>query len=245
MTETQAPSIHADPAAIDTFLMHLQLEAQRMQRALELNQLQQQRYMDEYDRRGGWTRAFLVNNTNGHVHKSMGCSTCFADTQFAWLTGYSGQTEEQIIEAAGMRACTVCYPDAPAETLSRPGVIKTDEDKRLEQVRADRAEKAKARNAKAIFMPNGDNLRNEWGIIKTERSAEIEATADLANIIFYGYEHPTMQQWNDFAVRAAEALAHKRGTDFDTEIMAIGQKAAAKAKRDTAEAAKHAKRMGW
>lgn len=36
--------------------------------------------------RGGWNRAFLVANANGHAHSSMGCSTCRPTTQYAWLT---------------------------------------------------------------------------------------------------------------------------------------------------------------
>lgn len=64
---------------------------------------------DEFERRGGWTRAFLVNNSNGHVHSSMQCSTCTPTTRFHWVTEYSDSTEDEIVAAAGERACTVCY----------------------------------------------------------------------------------------------------------------------------------------
>jgi hypothetical protein len=37
---------------------------------------------EEFVRRGGWTRAFLVTNTGGHVHRTMDCRTCFPTTQF-------------------------------------------------------------------------------------------------------------------------------------------------------------------
>src|SRR5699024_5899524 len=50
--------------------------------------------------RGGWNRAFLVANTNGHVHSSTSCSTCRATTQFAWMTDYSGAAEDTIVADA-------------------------------------------------------------------------------------------------------------------------------------------------
>jgi hypothetical protein len=77
-------------------------------------------YENEYVRRGGWSRAFLVSNSNGHVHSSMNCSTCFITTQYAWMIDYSGKDEAEIVEAAGCMACTVCFPSAPVEILAQP-----------------------------------------------------------------------------------------------------------------------------
>lgn len=67
-----------------------------------------------------WSRAFLVSNSNGHVHSSMNCGTCFITTQYAWMIDYSGKDEAEIVEAAGCMACTVCFPSAPVEFLARP-----------------------------------------------------------------------------------------------------------------------------
>lgn len=78
---------------------------------------------DEYDRRGGWTRAFIVRGNDGHIHSSMKCRTCRWNTQFGWLPQYSGRTEAEIVEDAGRMACTVCYPSAPVEALGRPSKI--------------------------------------------------------------------------------------------------------------------------
>lgn len=69
----------------------------------------------EFNRRGGWTRFFHVTNTNGHVHNSMHCSSCFPDTQYVWRTDLSGATEEQVVEWEAYQACSVCMPIAPAE----------------------------------------------------------------------------------------------------------------------------------
>ncbi len=70
--------------------------------------------LDAIHEKHGWSRAFLVANDNGHVHKTMSCSTCKFDTEFTWLVEHSGKNEEEIIAAEASRACTMCYPDAPA-----------------------------------------------------------------------------------------------------------------------------------
>lgn len=63
----------------------------------------------------GWSRFFLVTNTNGHIHSSMSCSTCFADTDFAWLPELSGLTEADAVAEYGEILCSVCFKSAPVE----------------------------------------------------------------------------------------------------------------------------------
>lgn len=75
-------------------------------------------YEAEFTRRGGWTRFFLVKNNGGHVHSSMGCSTCNHNgrsTRFGWLPALSGQSEPEAVAAHGAILCTTCYPSAPVE----------------------------------------------------------------------------------------------------------------------------------
>lgn len=70
----------------------------------------------EFQRRGGWSRFFLVQQANGHVHTSMDCGTCNhrgKATQFAWLPELSGQTEADAVAAHGPILCSVCLPSAP------------------------------------------------------------------------------------------------------------------------------------
>lgn len=64
---------------------------------------------------GGWSRFFLVQNTNGHIHSSMHCSTCRWDTSFGWLTELSGLTEAEAVEEYGEILCSICFPSAPVE----------------------------------------------------------------------------------------------------------------------------------
>lgn len=66
-----------------------------------------------YRERGGWRRYYLVTSSNGHVHRERNCSTCYFNTQFAWLTDLSDCDEDQMVEAYGEKACTVCFPNAP------------------------------------------------------------------------------------------------------------------------------------
>ena len=125
-------------------------------------------YNEEFERRGGWARAFLVTGQTGHVHSSMGCSTCNRDgkpTRFHWVTEYSGTDEDTIVGAAGERACTVCYPSAPVEVLSRPTTMFTPDELVAAQERADRAAAAQRRRDDRIakgLTPDGSPLELEW-----------------------------------------------------------------------------------
>lgn len=124
---------------------------------------------DEYARRGGWARAFLVVGGDGHVHSSMGCSTCNRAgraTRFQWMTDFSGADEAAIVEAAGWRACTVCYPSAPVgDEHSLPTVMFSDEEKKQAVERSARAAKAEQARAGRIakgLTPDGSPLRVTW-----------------------------------------------------------------------------------
>lgn len=63
---------------------------------------------------GCWNRYYLVTNSNGHVHRETSCRTCFRDTEYAWLIDLADCDEAAMIEEFGEKACTVCFPDAPA-----------------------------------------------------------------------------------------------------------------------------------
>ncbi|MEV0869330.1 hypothetical protein AB0I24_15485 [Brachybacterium paraconglomeratum] len=144
--------------------------------------------------RGGWNRAFLVSNANGHVHSSMSCSTCRPTTTFAWMTQYSGAEEDAIVADAGHRACTTCYPSAPlGDAQSLPTKMFTPDEVAAQKAKEEReawaalspAEK-RARNraeklAKAVSK-TGKPLRFEEDlgeagkvreVISTERDAEL------------------------------------------------------------------------
>ncbi len=72
-------------------------------------------FLAEWNARGGWTRAYLV--PDGHIHRTTACHTLHPTTLISWLPEQSGLSEDEIVEAAGVHACTVCYPTAPVEQL--------------------------------------------------------------------------------------------------------------------------------
>lgn len=158
---------------------------------------------NEFGRRGGWSRAYLV--TDGHVHSSMHCSSCNRGefpTRFSWMIDYSGKSMAEIVEAAGERACTICYPDAPVarrdkgENVAVPKsvMLTSEEIERAEAREAEakrRAEKKAKAALNAITQPDGTPLRDEMGrdgkqkgsVVKTLRTAKSE----LKRQCWYGY----------------------------------------------------------
>ena len=73
---------------------------------------------DEFDKRGGWTRFYLVASSNGHIHSSTACHTCNKGknpTQFALVPSLSGTSVEDAVAKLGHALCSVCFPEAPVE----------------------------------------------------------------------------------------------------------------------------------
>lgn len=189
--------------------------------------------LDDIYQQDPWTRAFLVINSNGHVHKSMDCSTCFPTTRYQWLVQYSNDDEKTIVEDAGQDACTVCYPSAPAEVLNRPSRIVTADKIAKAQAKAEREAKREARIAKekanaptASGEPlkivrsiyNDGKISYEW--IKTERSAvtywlNIQGWAKFSPRKDYEIENLNLIVKN---------LAEKHGVSFEQQLKILDNK---------------------
>jgi hypothetical protein len=178
---------------------------------------------EEYRRRGGWSRAYLVQNTGGHVHSSMNCSTCYPSTQYAWLTDYSGKSEDEIVYAAGELACTVCYPTAPVEVLKRVGEIRRPADTEREQRAAAKATKAAQKAADAVTDPANGKV-----LFKTERAAANAIAAALGDLLWYGPTHPSAAKWSTTVEAAVDALAAKLALNKDDLMSEYRTKAAKK-----------------
>lgn len=159
-------------------------------------------YEDEFDRRGGWNRYFLVTNNNGHVHRERNCTTCYDSTQYAWLPELSDCDEEAMVEEFGEKACTVCFPNAPAyKAFHGPG----RRDAAAKAARdAEKAEKAAAKAEKAITALDGSPLRVDGWVVKTKIAARNELSRMVQNYGWYGPTHPT--KWLDEAVKLIEVL---------------------------------------
>lgn len=209
-------------------------------------------YDAEFRARGGWTRAFLVTNVGGHVHNSMRCSSCFPTTQFAWLPEYSGDTEELVVLDAGQSACTVCFPSAPVDVLSRPSKIEVPERKaaRLEREKA-KAEREAKKLETGILTAQGEEVRipssSSWSrgeLIKSARTAEIKTvdylvTMKLADAgfldepyYFEGYRAREVKEATECLEILIPALAAKRGVTEDGFRESVAKKVEAKYKKD-------------
>ncbi|NBR23907.1 MAG: hypothetical protein EBU08_09100 [Micrococcales bacterium] len=164
-----------------------------------------------YDR-DPWTRAFLVLASNGHVHKSQDCSTCFDTTRFQWLVQYSNDDENTIVEDAGQDACTVCYPSAPAEVLNRPSRIVTADKIAKAQAKAEREAKKAERIAKEKAnapTASGQPLTYKEGKwtreIKTERSAITEWYSQYADS-----QREIVTEYYDGTPHTEESIQHQK-----------------------------------
>lgn len=191
-----------------------------------------------------WSRFYLVTNGNGHVHRSMACSTCFPTTTFHWVTDLSGATDSEAIEEYGEKMCTTCYPDAPADPRHRaPG--RRDREA-LDAKAAEKAAKLNAKLEKAI-LPDGSPLRLQ-GLASdpsTLVAAQRTLASELGSLLWYGETHPSAADWKANVDTLVLAIAAKTGQDAAQLLADAQAKAEKKHAKDTREAEAHAKRMGW
>jgi len=167
-------------------------------------------YQLEYSRRP-WNRYFLVDNTNGHVHRGMDCTTCFLTTQYSWLVDLADCDEDAMIEEWGEMACTVCFPTAPTNpNYNRP----SRRDREAQEARAaEKAAREAAKAEKAITDLDGSPLRLEggYGVIKTKVAARNELSSAFQSLVYYGLDHP-----NDYVsqIRHLAAVLTAAGVDW-------------------------------
>jgi len=184
----------------------------------------------------GWSRAFLVKNSNGHIHASMNCGTCFPTTQYIWLTDLSGQDRLEIAGLAGEKACSVCYPDAPSEYFLRkcqledPSVVKAREERAIAK-----AEREAKRIAVGISNPDGSELRvASWSdsykeTLKTERTARIWAKNQMVWVASSSSKKDYRLEKRAETIVEIEkvlvAIANKTGQDLEVVRAEISNKA--------------------
>jgi hypothetical protein len=190
-----------------------------------------------------WTRYYLVANTNGHVHTSTGCRTCFDTTQFAWLTEQSGMSHGDLTKLAGELSCAECFPNLPKEIMDRKTRIEDPAKRktRLERETA-KAERDAKKQAKAL-LPDGSDLRftvnGHDERLKTEAAASQRLIRHLGEHKVYGY------RLDITAVGIVlEALANKHQVGIEVEGPQVAAKLATWVKREEREAAKTRARLG-
>ena len=179
----------------------------------------------EFTRRGGWARAYLVvNNGTGHVHSSTRCSTTYTTTRFAWMVDYADHSETDIIDAAGERACTICYPNAPVG-VKGTRMFTTDEIT-AQKNREERAAKRAAADAAKITVTwtSESNGRVGEREFKTLRGLTNELASILSSLVWYGESHPYASTWTA-NLAAGREIAEARGWDYDKALTAQRKKA--------------------
>lgn len=126
-----------------------------------------------------WERYFYV--PDGHVHDSQGCSSLRQTTVVLWLPSYADLSVEELINMAGERACTICFPDAPVDkptTMEEYTAVLSAKEKRAKELEQKRAEAY----SKAIKDDNGNV------VYKTERAALNDAYQSISTLVYwYGY----------------------------------------------------------
>jgi hypothetical protein len=144
-----------------------------------------------------WNRYFLVTSSDGHVHRGMNCATCFATTEYGWLPELADCDEDAMIAEFGEKACTVCFPDAPANpAFHAPG------SRDREAIEARAAEKAQREAAKFAKRLREDEQ------FRDHQNDRVETVARCKEILrnevelrdYYGQgEHP----WHEASITAA------------------------------------------
>lgn len=183
----------------------------------------------------GWDRWYIVQNTNGHIHKGDGsgtaCPTLYASTLIAWLPELSGQSETDLVAKYGEAVCTICVPEAPvyygfedgtSELATWASAVKIAENAAKDEKRA----KADAEKIVATVYDSSYTNTPRPKTFKTERAATNYVSSQLASIALYGGTHPRNDQWVA-DVRAIAATGVDLAKSFENQI-----KKAEKAIRD-------------
>jgi hypothetical protein len=193
-------------------------------------------YRDAAQHYQGWSRAYLVTNAGGHVHRSRYCSTCFATTQYEWITALSGMSDDEVVDAAGVRACTVCYPDAPVDKLAQATRVFSESER-------DAQARAAEREAKRVAARSAQVLDEAGRVLyKTDRAATNAISSALGDLCWYGTGHPEASEWLATVETTRAALAAK-GVEFDYDAaLARARKRTVKMQREGHE---QAVRQGW
>ena len=96
-------------------LLDAQTDLETLRRA---NRREVEPLREEYARRNGWLRYFVVTSSTGHVHSNVYCSHR-GSTTYGWMPDYSGAEVDTMIAELGPVMCSKCYPDAPLAFTSK------------------------------------------------------------------------------------------------------------------------------
>lgn len=191
----------------------------------------------EYQRRGGWTRWYLI--TDGHFHRDASWSRCSRtpSSDNYWLTEYSGRTEAEMIELAADRVCTVCFPNAPVIRRRASARFMTRTEAERAAHREEKARQAAAKKAAQITTPDGHELIVSGDHLKTERAAWNRAMQEATSLAWYGDDDHTAREARETIAACVAALAHRRNVTEQSLIDELNTKIERKLCKDGATVA--------
>lgn len=202
-------------------------------------------YEAEFTRRGGWFRYFLVNNSNGHVHRGMDCTTCYWDTRYSWLIDLADCDENAMIEEWGEKACTVCFPTAPVNPFynrpsrrDREAVEAREAEKRAkEELKRKKEEARLEREAKAKTKAERVAAEKAAGTYKMTPTEKRGAAVEGISKAYYGpafknYGEARVTDWDALVAACDAALEAGRAAGWKGAVTRLRK--AAEAKDDTA-----------
>lgn len=214
----------------------------------------------EYIRRGRWTRYYVVDNNNGHLHTNTRCQNTYDTTEWVWMPGMSGMTKAEAVAEGGSLTCLSCFPEFRTEIESgREPRFETPRMKRTREEReAAAAKKAAEKDAKGITNPDGTPLmqvedtrnggfRETTREIKTIIAAQRAASQAAYDLYFYnvkhpasnGEDHPQTAAWYETVRRCTEALAARLGQPVEEIGAEIEKKVKAKYRREYRDSFAH------
>jgi hypothetical protein len=188
---------------------------------------EERRPLDALYQQHQWSRFFLVTNTNGHIHKTMYCHTCFEDTRFQWLPNLSGLTEANAVQQEGEILCTACFPTAPVDWTR--GVARRDLEARAARAAA-KAEREAKKLAKAL-LPDGGVFRFKNERITTLHTAKAELKRELEWQKYYPNATHAFAPVEEIQ-RLIEAIAAKEGKTAQEVEVETKQKVNKQLKKD-------------
>lgn len=159
-----------------------------------------------------WNRAWIVSG--GHVHNTpVGCPGFKYNTQVHLLPECSGLTQDEIVDLAGERACTHCYPSAPLSALQQASKLFAPDEAAKTLKVAEKRSKADEKRTKEVRIQTGPNSQQIFG---TVRSAKIEAANEiwwtLYSMVYNGHDVTRQNHRLEAFRRIAEAVtAHRDG----------------------------------
>jgi len=191
----------------------------------------------EHDRRGGWARVVLtVEGDATLAHRTLDCPGA-AGRERVRLPQWSGRTVDEIAEAAGGRACPVCFPDLPYHLRARATRLLTPAER--EQRQATGVAPAASAAAPPLAFTNAEGqplVTLDGQVLRTVDAAVDEYARQAAQIRWHDAHGrgtaSAVEMQRVLCLYLLEAIAAHRGTSPEAQERALERHVEARLRRD-------------